>query len=162
MFSGASMTHRNEVLKSTSHRSRQDHNVHNSAEIRPHARIATIFLLAAFGALTPLSSFAQTSSYVQTNIVSDGFVSAAKTDHNLINPWGIAIGKAFWIDSPGSGLSLVDDSQGSQQFTVTVPAASTSGAHGVPTGVVFNADTTVFQIPSNTAARSTARSRHGT
>ena len=107
-----------------------------------------LFIVVA-AVLSPLGSSAQTSSYEQTNIVSDGSVPAMKTDTNLLNPWGVAIGKAFWIDSPGSGLSLIDDAQGTQQFTVAVPPAVSTSPHGQPTGVVFNGDTTNFKISVN-------------
>src|SRR5215469_14875928 len=109
---------------------------------------AFLSVLAA-AAMSCIGSFAQTSAYVQTNIVSDGSISAAKTDPNLINPWGVAIGKAFWIDSPGSGLSLIDGPDGTQQFTVAVPPAQSSSPHGQPTGVAFNGDTASFKIPAN-------------
>ena len=108
---------------------------------------------AAVAALASLPAVAQISSYTQTNIVSDGSAQASKTDPNLVNPWGIAIGKAFWLDSPGSGFSLIDDAQGNQQFTVAVPPAISSSAHGMPTGVVFNTNTTVFPIPKSTASQ---------
>jgi uncharacterized protein (TIGR03118 family) len=120
-----------------------------SNRLRKNAKTSARLLLAAVTALSPLTSLAQTSSFVQTNIVSDGSVPAMKTDPNLLNPWGIAIGKAFWIDSPGSGFSLIDDAQGNQQFTVAVPPAVSTSPHGQPTGVVFNSDTTLFQIPAN-------------
>jgi len=109
--------------------------------------------LATLAAASSLCSFAQTSSFTQTNIISDGSVSAAKTDSRLINPWGLAIGKAFWIDSPGSGFSLVVDAQGNPQpplaVAVPAPASAAVGTVGQPTGVVFNADTTNFILPVN-------------
>src|ERR1700675_4698703 len=42
---------------------------------------------------------AQSTSYAQTNLVSDGAVTAPNTDKHLINPWGIAFvpGGPFWI-----------------------------------------------------------------
>lgn len=125
----------------------------NHIETRSRKHVVKSLFLATITTLLSLPSLAQTSSYVQTNIVSDGSVQASKADSNLVNPWGIAIGKAFWIDSPGSGLSLIDDAQGNQQFTVAVPPAVSTAAHGMPTGVVFNADTTIFQIPKSTAAQ---------
>ncbi|RZU39146.1 TIGR03118 family protein [Edaphobacter modestus] len=147
------MTYRSALQNSNYSESQQNQPMPPSSKEKSYANIAGSLLLAAITAFSPLVSTAQTSSYTQTNIVSDGSVDASKTDPNLINPWGIAIGKAFWIDSPGSGLSLVDDAQGNPQFTVTVPAASATAAHGMPTGVVFNADTTVFQIPNSAAAQ---------
>jgi uncharacterized protein (TIGR03118 family) len=143
------MTYSNEAPRPAGRRLR----TFSSVVTKSPTRFALSLLFSAVAALCPIGSFAQTSTYTQTNIVSDGAVAANKTDPNLTNPWGIAIGKAFWIDSPTSGLSLIDDSQGNQQFTVAVPPAIASSTHGEPTGVVFNGDTTVFQIPSNTAAQ---------
>jgi uncharacterized protein (TIGR03118 family) len=94
---------------------------------------------------------AQTSSFVQTNIVSDGSVTAQQTDPNMLNPWGIALGKAFWIDGQASGFSLVDNAAGVQQFNVTVPPASSAATKGSPTGVVINTDTTLFPITGGSA-----------
>jgi uncharacterized protein (TIGR03118 family) len=137
----------NEILKAIGSRHQKTYHSFGSAGARRHALLS--LFIAASAALSSLGSFAQTSSYVQTNIVSDGSVPAMKTDTNLLNPWGVAIGKAFWIDSPGSGLSLIDDAQGNQQFTVAVPPAVSTSPHGQPTGVVFNGDTTNFKIPGN-------------
>jgi hypothetical protein len=72
---------------------------HAPARLRRSIRI---FSAIAGAALLSLSAMAQTSSYVQTNLISDGAVAAAHTDPNLINPWGLSIGADFWIDSPGS------------------------------------------------------------
>ena len=69
---------------------------------------------------------AQTSGYAQTNIISDGAVPATQTNPLLINPWGVSIGPQLWIDSTGSGYSLVDEANGSQAFTVVVPPARRS------------------------------------
>ncbi|ADV82528.1 TIGR03118 family protein [Terriglobus saanensis] len=103
-----------------------------------------------FASCIGLSSFvaaAQTqSTYLQTNLISDGFVPAAHIDSNLKNPWGLSIGQDFWTDSPGSGLSIVTDATGTPSFDVTVPAASGTGP-GTPAGTVFNSDTTAFTIP---------------
>jgi uncharacterized protein (TIGR03118 family) len=122
---------------------------HSGDSAGAHKTALLSLFIVAMAALFPLGSSAQTSSYIQTNIVSDGSVPAMKTDRNLLNPWGVAIGKAFWIDSPGSGLSLIDDAQGAQQFTVAVPPAVSTSPHGQPTGVAFNGDSTNFKIPVN-------------
>jgi hypothetical protein len=49
------------------------------------------------------------SSYQQTNLVSDGSITAQHTDPTLINGWGIAIGQntPFWVNSQGGGVSEV-------------------------------------------------------
>jgi uncharacterized protein (TIGR03118 family) len=111
-------------------------------------------LVTAFAAfLLPSTMLAQSGSYTQTNIVSDGSVAAQKTDPTLINPWGVSIGPAFWIDTAGTGFSLVDDASGNKQFSVTVPPAVATEKNGSPAGTVFNADATVFNIPGSGSAQ---------
>ncbi len=67
---------------------------------------------------------AQNTSYTQTNLVSDGAVTAAHTDKKLINPWGFAFspGGPFWISDNNSGFSTLYDNQGvPQSLIVTIP-----------------------------------------
>ncbi|HEX6772441.1 MAG TPA: TIGR03118 family protein, partial [Acidobacteriaceae bacterium] len=113
------------------------------------ASLATIFAACVLTA----AAFGQSGSYTQTNIISDGSVPAQKTDPTLINPWGVSIGPALWIDTAGTGLSLVDDASGNKQFSVTIPPADASQPNGFPAGTVFNADTSVFTIPGKGAAQ---------
>src|SRR5215471_16661179 len=49
------------------------------------------------------------STFVQTNLVSDGFVPAPTIDPNLINPWGVAHGPAtpFWVSDNGAGVATI-------------------------------------------------------
>ena len=103
--------------------------------------------------LLPAGALAQSGSYTQTNIVSDGSVPAQKTDPTLINPWGVSIGPAFWIDTAGTGFSLVDDASGNKQFSVTIPPAVATEKNGSPAGTVFNADSTAFNIPGSGSAQ---------
>jgi uncharacterized protein (TIGR03118 family) len=109
-------------------------------------------LLSTVAAFLSASAIAQSTNYVQTNIVSDGSVQAQKTDPTLINPWGISIGGKFWIDAAGSGFSIVDDASGNKAFAVTIPPAASTSPHGTPTGTVFNTDTTAFTIPGQGSA----------
>ena len=126
------------------------------ARLRPIRQQSTFIaasLVATFAALLlPAGTLAQSGSYAQTNIVSDGSVPAQKTDPTLINPWGVSIGPAFWIDTAGTGFSLVDDASGNKQFSVTIPPAIPTETAG-PTGTVFNADSTVFAIPGSGSAQ---------
>jgi uncharacterized protein (TIGR03118 family) len=114
---------------------------------RAAASLCAAVLLPALPIVAP----AQTSSFVQTNIVSDGAVPAQVTDPNMLNPWGIALGKAFWIDGEKSGFALVDSATGVQQFKVTVPPVASTATKGSPTGVVLNSDTTLFPITGGAA-----------
>ncbi len=113
------------------------------------ASLATIFAACVLTA----AAFGQSGSYTQTNIISDGSVPAQKTDPTLINPWGVSIGPALWIDTAGTGLSLVDDASGNKQFSVMIPPANASQPNGFPAGTVYNADTSVFMIPGKGAAQ---------
>jgi uncharacterized protein (TIGR03118 family) len=105
-----------------------------------------VMLLAAPLLTTSRSAVAQTSTYVQTNIISDGAVPAMQTDPTLINPWGVSIGPQFWIDSPGSGFSLVVDASGTKAFAVSVPPAQSTSTHGTPSGTVYNANSALFSM----------------
>jgi uncharacterized protein (TIGR03118 family) len=67
-------------------------------------------------------------------------------DPTLINPWGVSIGPQFWIDSPGSGFSLVDDASGNKNFAVAVPSAKSTSPHGSPAGTIYNANPALFPI----------------
>ncbi len=74
--------------------------------------------------------------YLQTNLISNGSVDAKVTDSNFIDPWGVSLGPAFWINTTGSGLDYVAGANGAITFTVTIPPASGSGK-GSPTGTVY-------------------------
>lgn len=113
---------------------------------------ASLATILAACILTAAAS-GQSASYTQTNILSDGSVPAQKTDPTLINPWGVSIGPDFWIDTAGTGLSLVDDASGNKLFSVTIPPANASQTNGAPAGTVFNADTSVFTIPGKGSAQ---------
>lgn len=115
--------------------------------------IAASLVTTLAALLLPAGVLAQSGSYAQTNIISDGSVPAQKTDPTLINPWGVSIGPAFWIDTAGTGFSLVDDASGNKQFSVTIPPAVASEKNGSPAGTVFNADPAVFNIPGSGSAQ---------
>src|ERR1700757_190201 len=104
--------------------------------------------------LPPLAHAQAANSYTQSNLISDGSVTAQQTDTQLVNPWGVAIGQQtpFWINTAGTGLSEVYDAGANKQFVVTIPAAGGSGKMGSPTGLVFNPSTTDFALPQGSAA----------
>src|SRR5207245_347608 len=79
------------------------------------------------------------SGFTQTNLVSDGFLSAAHTDADLKNPWGVAFSSAgpFWVSDNGTSKATVYDSTGAKQsIVVNIPGAG--GEDSEPTGQVFN------------------------
>lgn len=116
------------------------------------SRVAAALLAAA--GLQHAAAVAQTNSYLQTNLVSDGTVSAKATDPGLINPWGIAIGQQtpFWVNEAGSGASAVYDANGGKQFQVGLPPKAGSTTASRPTGIAFNASGTGFNLPGSTSA----------
>jgi uncharacterized protein (TIGR03118 family) len=105
-----------------------------------------------------IGASAQTgSTYVQTNIISDGAtVQALVTDPTLINPWGVSVGPAIWIDKAGGGSVAIDTAAGAIAVpslpSVTIPAASSMSAHGSPSGTVYNSNSAIFDIPGSTSA----------
>jgi uncharacterized protein (TIGR03118 family) len=95
------------------------------------------------------------NSFTQTNLVSDGFVTAANTDTNLVNPWGIAASATgpFWIADNGTGLTTFYDGAGTPKtvlgqssITIAAPPGQTTAAS--PTGEVFNSERSGFDISS--------------
>src|ERR1700728_2372062 len=116
--------------------------------------IARTAFLAVCSAMLSVTALAQTTStYMQTNIISDGSVPAAVTDPTLINPWGVSVGPAIWIDKAGSGSVAVDSAAGALVIpSVTIPAGSSEAAHGSPSGTVYNSAGTGFNLPGSTSA----------
>jgi uncharacterized protein (TIGR03118 family) len=78
------------------------------------------------------------SVFVQTNLVSDGAVSAAHTDADLKNPWGVSFLPTgpWWISDNGTSKTTVYDSGGNKVLSVNIPGAG--GADSAPTGQVQN------------------------
>jgi uncharacterized protein (TIGR03118 family) len=97
----------------------------------------------------------QTTSYTQTNLVSDGSVPAATISDNLINPWGIAHSATspFWISDNGTGVTTVYDGAGSLvpiagHDAITIAAAPGEDTSS-PTGQVFNSAGSGFDVTAN-------------
>jgi len=83
-----------------------------------------------------------TPVFAVANIVSNGAVTAAHTDINLTNPWGISFapGAPVWIANNGSNTSTFYDGAGVKQPpTVTIPPGTNGNAQ--PTGIVANTST---------------------
>jgi uncharacterized protein (TIGR03118 family) len=117
-------------------------------------RTVLSFLFAVLVAASCASrATAQNTGYAQTNLVSDGAVSAPNTDKHLINPWGIAFvpGGPFWISDNNSGFSTLYDNQGvPQSLIVTIPPPSGAPGPATPTGIVANS-TTSFAVNGSPA-----------
>ena len=96
------------------------------------------------------------TAFVQTNLVSDGFIPAPTIDPNLINPWGIARSamSPFWVSDNGMGVTTVYTGAGTlvkvggfDAIAIAAPSGQTSPAS--PTGDVFNIAGSGFNITSN-------------
>jgi uncharacterized protein (TIGR03118 family) len=95
------------------------------------------------------------TTFMQTNLVSDGFVPAPTIDPNLINPWGIAHSATspFWVSDNGAGVTTVYTGAGTlvkvggfDAITIATPPGQTSPAS--PTGDVFNTAGSGFNVTS--------------
>jgi uncharacterized protein (TIGR03118 family) len=97
--------------------------------------VSILLFLSLF--LLPTSAEA-VSYYQQVNLASDGFVPAANTDPNLINPWGISYSATspFWVSDNGTGVATLYNGSG-QPFPVGSPLVVTVPP-SAPTGQVFN------------------------
>ena len=90
--------------------------------------------------------------YSMSKLVSDGSVAAPTTDHDLVNPWGIAFAASapVWVANNGSQTATVYDGTGIKLSTsVAFPAGQNGPAN--PTGVVAYGGT-AFVISKGSAS----------
>jgi uncharacterized protein (TIGR03118 family) len=89
------------------------------------------------------------TAYAQSNLVSDGSVTALHTDVNLKNPWGIvfATGAPVWLSNNVTNTSTLYDGSGTPVPLVVSIPPSLSGT-AAPTGIVAN-PTTDFTVTAN-------------
>jgi uncharacterized protein (TIGR03118 family) len=96
------------------------------------------------------------TTFVQTDLVSDQSGVAKFQDTNLVNPWGISFSPTgtFWLSDNNSGLSTLYNSKGSpQSLVVSIPSpGSPLGATGTPDGTVYNS-TTGFAVSNGTISK---------
>jgi uncharacterized protein (TIGR03118 family) len=119
--------------------------------MRFSGKICTLACLVFFLALSWLPFPALAGGYVQTNLVSDGFVPAQYTDPNLVNPWGISFSATspFWVSDNGTGVITLYNGAGSPQaLVVTIPRPGGTGT-ATPTGQVFNAFSAISGFNQN-------------
>src|SRR6266567_5062594 len=93
---------------------------------------------------------AVTPTFTRTNLVSDVPGMAKRTDSNLVNPWGMALGinSGIWISDNGTGKATTYDGTGqpiptASPLVLTIPGPKNS--QSAPTGVATN-DTNGFVI----------------
>jgi uncharacterized protein (TIGR03118 family) len=113
--------------------------------------ILPLIAAASIGATTVVCADNDDFAYKQTNLVSDGAVSALTTDPQLKNPWGLVAfpGAPFWIADNGTGLSTLYNGLGNiVPLTVTIPppAGAPMGATAAPTGIVWNPNAQLFLV----------------
>jgi uncharacterized protein (TIGR03118 family) len=105
--------------------------------------ISFLLLGLAFALAGTPALFAQSTGYVQTNLVANVSGLASHTDSKLSNPWGISFipGQPFWIANNNGGTSTVYDAEGNAQspIVITIPGAAVNPCSpGCPTGTVAN------------------------
>jgi uncharacterized protein (TIGR03118 family) len=96
------------------------------------------------------------TAFSQTDLVSNGTVTAQTTDAELINPWGLALSPTgpMWVANNGTQTSTLYDGTGiKQSLVVAIPPPSSGPAN--PTGMVFNSSSD-FAISKNGGAASPA------
>jgi hypothetical protein len=122
----------------------------------PRIKIAARKILTLCLGATAFCGFAAAQTpgtYTATNLLSDGSVTATKTDPNFINPWGVSVGPAFWINTQATGFDYVVTAAGAIPFKVTIPSASgVTTTPGTPTGTVFTGSATGFKLPNGSPA----------
>ncbi len=94
------------------------------------------------------------SSFTESDLVSDGAVAADHIDPSFVNPWGLAAPQPadFWDANNGRGTSTVFSNLGNISTAlpvVTVPPPAGAMGPSAPTGVVFNS-TTGFVVTDGT------------
>jgi uncharacterized protein (TIGR03118 family) len=126
-----------------------------------HTVLATLCIVIS----TRLSADESTRHYKETDLVSDLPGTAAATDPNLVNPWGLISSPTgpWWISDNGTGLSTVYTGTGAvQSLVVTVPNAPGSTDPSAPTGIVVNGSATDFLVAAGQPAHFIFATENGT
>lgn len=90
-------------------------------------------------ALGAAATASDTGTYIQHNLVSDGFIAADHTDPNLRNPWGLVFGPTtpVWLANQGSLTSSLYDGLGATvPLVVTIPHDNEAPPVAGPVSVV--------------------------
>jgi uncharacterized protein (TIGR03118 family) len=99
-----------------------------------------------------------TTTFLQTNVVSDVSGLGQFTDAHLKNPWGLAYSPTgpFWVSDNNVGVSTIYTGQGQLQTPiVTIPLPAGGSGTARPDGIVFNSDPTAFMVTSGAQTAST-------
>jgi uncharacterized protein (TIGR03118 family) len=91
------------------------------------------------GGCSSSNSSMMSSGFAVTNLVSDGSVSAARTDTDLVNAWGLAASPSgpMWVANNGTQTSTVYDGNGTTDYPAVTLPQGTNGDPD-PTGIVYN------------------------
>jgi uncharacterized protein (TIGR03118 family) len=119
--------------------------------MRPNSRLLVLGVIAGtsiFGATAACAG--DGLGYVQTNLVSNGAISAKTTDPDLLNAWGLGFfpGAPFWVADNGAGVATLYDGTGAKVplvVEIPPPHGSPKGSTSAPTGLVANI-TTQFSV----------------
>jgi uncharacterized protein (TIGR03118 family) len=124
-------------------------------------RLQFLAYFAVFSAAVlfhPTFTYAQ--HYVQTNLVSDGFIPAVTTDGNLSNPWGLTRtdGIPWWVADNNTGVSSLYDFQGHiipldppTSAVAVIPPPKGGTPPSAPSGTIFNGTNDFNVTPGNPA-----------
>src|SRR5579863_5454317 len=118
----------------------------SSTEFRRGVFVALALFTIALLAL-PAAAQKVNISYLTSDIPNVANPSSIQ-DTNLVNPWGMAASPMgpWWVSDNGTGLSTLYNASGQpQSLVVTIPSGTGMGS-GTPSGLVYNASTTDFQI----------------
>jgi uncharacterized protein (TIGR03118 family) len=110
-------------------------------------------VVALFETLTGAVSAA--NNYLVHNLVSYLPGIADHQDQNLVNAWGNGFSGSspFWIGNNGTGTATLYDGTGSAlALVVSIPGPANSGAPGAVTGVLFNSNTSAFNVAARKPA----------
>src|SRR5215472_5009423 len=108
----------------------------------------------AMGASAAPKDVPHGGAVLQTNLVSDLPATAAVTDPNLVNPWGLSSssGSPFWASDNNAGVATLYQVPGASNAPVSInplavniptPVGPTGGT---PTGTVFNLAAGAFKV----------------
>ena len=98
--------------------------------------------------LLPQALFGQ--HYTQTNLVSS-IPGVGTMDPQLVNSWGLtrSVTSPWWVADNGAGVATIYNGAGTKNgLVVTIPVPKGQSPPSAPTGVVFNGNTSDFQLPA--------------
>jgi uncharacterized protein (TIGR03118 family) len=116
-----------------------------------------MFMTPALSLALAMAAYGQTPAnvYRVVNLVSNVSGTAAVTDPNLVDPWGMSAsaGSPFWVSNHVAGNSTLYNGAGAiTAVVVTIPSAAGGTVTGKPTGQVQNSAGAAFKVTSGSNA----------